>query len=37
MKEAKRTKAFFFCFEKKGNRINKITDTIIKGAYGTQS
>src|SRR4030042_2823988 len=37
MKEAKRTRAFFLCLEKKGNRINKIIETIINGPKGTQS
>jgi hypothetical protein len=37
MKRAKRIRAFFLWFEKKGNKINSVADEIIKGAYGTQS
>jgi hypothetical protein len=34
---AKRTRTFFRNLEKKGKRINRITETIMRGAWGTQS
>jgi hypothetical protein len=37
MKTVKRIVAFFLYFEKMGKRINRVTEVIIKGAWGTQS
>src|SRR4030042_6687436 len=37
MKRARRIMAFFWFFEKKGRRMNKIAEAIMRGAWGTQS
>ena len=37
MKTVRRTIEFFLFFEKKGKRINRSAETIIKGVWGTQS
>jgi hypothetical protein len=37
MKTNKRTRAFFLNLEKMGKRIRRRTETIMRGAWGTQS
>jgi hypothetical protein len=37
MKRARRIKAFFLFFEKKGNKTKSVAEESIKGACGTQS
>ncbi len=37
IKEAKKRNAFRLGFEKRGSITSRITDTIIKGGWGTQS
>jgi hypothetical protein len=36
-KTAKRMRAFFLSFKKIGKRINRISEAMTKGAWGTQS
>jgi hypothetical protein len=36
-KTARRIREFFLNFEKIGKRINMINETIMRGAWGTQS
>ena len=36
-KTAKRMRAFIFFFEKNGKRMSKMTEIIVRGAWGTQS
>jgi hypothetical protein len=37
MKTAKKKRAFFFLLEKKGSRINRMVETMIRGKLETQS